>query len=189
MHLLERSFADYGLHCAMPYVDEEIRDCWEHTANKNWVQAHVLLTPQESCSPPLFPGQGLCLNYLCIYLSGSSIMFRKCLWNWTSLDDCVTQNLECDVCWGKLADGESWCLVLGGPQCPLLPPCFILRNLRIKWNPQEGVKPTERRNDRVCFALRQIRPLKMTHQCISQFVQLMSIWVVSNLGPLWINLP
>ena len=101
MHLLERSLADYGLHCAMPYVDEEIRDCWEHTANKNWVQAHVLLTPQESCSPPLFPGQGLCLNYLCIYLSGSSIMFRKCLWNWTSLDDCVTQNLECDVCWGK----------------------------------------------------------------------------------------
>lgn len=109
MHLLERSFADYGLHCAVPYVDEEIRACWEHIANKNWVQAHVFLTPQESCSPPLFPGQGLCLNYLCIYLSGSSIMFRKCLWNWTSLDDCVTQNLECDVCWGKLADGESWC--------------------------------------------------------------------------------
>lgn len=185
MHLLERSLADYGLYCAMPYMDEEIRACWEHTANKNWVQAHVFLTSQDSCSPPLFPGQGLCFNYLRIYLSGSSIMFRKCLWNWTPLDDCVTQNLECDVCWGKLAG--IWYSAVHSV------PCSFLASLSGTWEsheiPKERVSGPlkEEMKKTVCFA--HIRPLKMIHHCIPQFVQLMSIWVVFSLKPLWIKLP
>lgn len=179
MHLLERSLADYGLHCAVPYMDEEIRACWGHTANKNWNHAphHASLDRDYVLIIIVSTSQGLVSCSGNVYEIGHLLMTV-----WPRI-------------WNVMSAGESSStryLVLGGPQCYLLSPCFILRNLRIKWNPQgEGVKPTERKNDkdRVCFALRQIRPLKMIHQCISQFVQLMSIWVVSSLGLLWIKLP
>ena len=102
MHLLERSLADYGLYCAMPYMDEEIRACWEHTANKNWVQAHVCLTPQDSCSPPLFPGQGLCLN---IFVSTSQGLV-SCSGNVYEIGHLLMTVWP--RIWNVMSAGESW---------------------------------------------------------------------------------